>query len=141
YDTSVGAASEINLFGPSLNSQLGSSINESGISFTNVGFFLKNTVTGSTWFSNTASNVNGTSGDTAGHQHFAIFTTASNPNAFYLGIEDWIWNSGEGINGDYNDIIIRINASVVPEPETFALMGAGLLGIGYIRFRTRKNRA
>jgi hypothetical protein len=140
YDTSVGASSEIPLFGPGTLT-VGTSKNESSVAPGNVGFYLTDSA-GATWFSQTSLNVNGSTGDTAGHQHFALFTTSTDPNTFYLGVEDWISNSGEGVNGDYNDLVIKINADqVVPEPATFGLLGAGLLGLGFARFRNRKNRA
>jgi hypothetical protein len=136
----AATASRISLFGT--NSALGSSMNESSIAFANVGFYMTNTINGVTWYSNSGLNVPGSSGDPAGHQHFALFTTGTDPNMFFLGITDWITgNGGEG-NGDYQDLVIRVNAdAVVPEPATFALMGAGLLGLGFARFRTRKSRA
>jgi hypothetical protein len=140
YNTSVGAASEILLFGPGTLT-VGTSANASSIAFGNVGFYLTDSA-GATWFSQTSLNVNGSTGDVAGHQHFALFTTGTDPNTFYLGVEDWIANSGEGVNGDYNDLIFKINADqVVPEPATFGLLGAGLLGLGFARFRNRKTRA
>jgi len=141
YNTAVGAASEIPVFGPGTLT-VGTNSNQSAIAFANVGFYLTDSA-GATWFSQSGNNVNGTSGDAAGHQHFTLFTTGTDPNTFYVGVEDWIANSGEGVNGDYNDIIIKINADAagVPEPATFGMMGAGLLGLGIARFRTRKNRA
>lgn len=146
YDASkstfaTASATEIPLFGPGTLT-VGTSVNESAVAFSNIGFYLIKSG-GVTWFSNDALNQNGATGDLAGHQHFALFNVASNANLFYMGVEDWVTNAGEGVNGDYNDIIVSLNAtaSAVPEPATFALMGAGLLGLGYARFRSRKNRA
>jgi hypothetical protein len=145
YDASkstfaTAAATEIALFGPgSMSAQVGTLRNESAAGFASVGFYLSNSSVGATWFSNTALNANGTSGDAAGHQHYALFTTGTDANTFYLAVEDWITGAGDGL-GDYNDLVIKINADAVPEPATFALMGAGLLGLGFARFRTRKNR-
>jgi len=134
----AAVASEIPLFGPGTLT-VGTTRDESAVSFSTIGFYLLKSG-GITWFSNDSLNANAASGDLAGHQHFALFNVASNANLFYLGTEDWVTNSGEGVNGDYNDIIVRVNATAVPEPATFALMGAGLLGLGYARFRSRKNR-
>ena len=144
YDASkTGAAaisSEVAVYGPGTLT-VGTNSTQNALGFSNIGFYLTDSA-GATWFSNASQNVNGSTGDAAGHQHFAIFTTGTDPNTFYVGVEDWIANSGEGVNGDYNDIIIRINADqVVPEPATFGMLGMGLLGLGIARYRTRKNRA
>ena len=148
YNTAVGAASEIALFNACTGCGNGSgggyaaaSSNQSGISFANVGLYIKK-ASGVTWFSQTSLAIEGSSGDPAGHQHFAVFTTGSDPNTFYVGMSDWVTgNGGEG-NGDFQDIVLKINADpVVPEPATFGLLGAGLLGLGITRYRTRKSRA
>jgi len=144
YDASkTGAAaisSEVAVYGPGTLT-VGTNSTKNALGFTSIGFYLTDSA-GATWFSNASQNVNGSTGEAAGHQHFSIFTTGSDPNTFYVGVEDWITNSGEGINGDYNDIIIKINADqVVPEPATFGMLGIGLLGLGAARYRARKNRA
>jgi len=142
YNASTGVGSDTNVFTAPIT--LGSVSANEGAFATNLGFYLsKGCCTGTTWYTNDALNANGTTGDPAGHQHFALFTTA-NANVFYLGIEDWVANAApsEGL-GDYNDVILKLDftsAQGVPEPATFALMGAGLLGLGYARFRSRKNR-
>jgi len=144
----AATASEIPLFGPGAISVGSASPNEGGVAFpTTIGFYInKGCCTNTTWFSNTALNTQGgaAAGDTAGHQHFVIFNSSLDPNSWYLGVEDWINPAVPNeFNGDYNDLIIKINANNVggvPEPATFALMGAGLLGLGYARFRSRKDR-
>lgn len=143
YDASKTGAqaisSELSVFGPGALT-VGTAVDKSAAGFGSIGFFLTDSA-GATWFSNASQNVNGSTGDAAGHQHFAIFTTGTDPNTFYVGVEDWITNSGEGVNGDYNDIVIKINADAVPEPATFGMLGAGLLALGVARYRTRKSRA
>ena len=132
--TTVGAAaSEIPIF--TTGTAVSSTSNQSAEPYTNYGFYVTNS--GNTWFSNTALDVNdGT------HQHFALFTTGTDPNVFYVGLTDWFYGNGGTFNGDYQDMVIRINsdATSAPEPATFAVMGAGLLGLGYARFRSRKSR-
>jgi hypothetical protein len=138
YDASkstipTAAATEVPVL--TTSTAVGTTVNESGISFTSYGFYV--TAGGNTWFSNTALDANdGT------HQHFALFNFAADANVFYLGLTDWFFGNGGNGNGDYQDLVLRINtdAAGVPEPATMALMGAGLLGLGYTRFRSRKKR-
>ena len=41
--------------------------------------------------------------------------------------------------GDFNDFIIRISTAAIPEPGTFAIMGLGLLAVGFgARRRARR---
>jgi hypothetical protein len=38
---------------------------------------------------------------------------------------------GEG-HGDFQDVVIELSASTVPEPGTIAIMGLGLAGLGIL---------
>ena len=66
-----------------------------------------------------------------------------NGKVLYAGIEDINVTGGDK---DYNDMFLRLeltsggDLSVVPEPSTYALMGAGLFGLGIVS-RRRKNVA
>jgi len=132
--------SEVSLFGST--SSIGTSSTQNALSFSTIGFYMTDGL-GYTWFSNDALNSATGTPESTTHQHFSLFTTSTDANTFYLGVEDGLYNTGEGLNGDYNDLVIKINADAtgVPEPATIALMGAGLLGLGFARFRARKNRA
>jgi hypothetical protein len=91
------------------------------------------------------------------NQQFAVFTNAANPmltgnvinfqngNQFFVGMED---NSNGGFrfgpgspsvrvsDRDYNDIMISLTATTVPEPSTYALMATGLVALaGFARRR------
>jgi hypothetical protein len=74
------------------------------------------------------------------HQQFALFTLASSPATYFLGIEDNLsYDAIEGW-GDYQDIVIRFGTSTfgTPEPTTFFLVGAGLLGLFKAQRRVRQ---
>jgi hypothetical protein len=74
------------------------------------------------------------SGDTS-HQHFAVFqeSSAAGAESYWIGIEDLTvsgLNGAENGVGDYNDMVVRISAGVVPavpEPSTAVLVLGGCL--------------
>lgn len=61
--------------------------------------------------------------------HFALFQLAS--GGYAIGFEDGNGQFTEGI-GDFNDIVIELSSSSVPEPGTIAIMGLGLAGLGFL---------
>ncbi len=144
------------IFGPgSLKSDIGNSVSLTMPNNDQYGFYITRACYGAiagctngytTWFSN--SSLDSTD---AGHQHFAIFDSSTS-GIYYLAVEDWLPNMGEGY-GDFNDILIELNSNsgasyesglsgaVSPEPATFGLIGAGLAALGLTRLRARKNRA
>jgi len=70
------------------------------------------------------------------NQHFAVFE-GTGTEEYWLGMEDTPFNSGS--DRDYNDMIVRMQASAVPEPATFLTMGTLLLLAGnVIRIRNRR---
>lgn len=58
-----------------------------------------------------------------------VFVSESGKYAF--AHEDWTDN-------DYNDMVVSMTVSAVPEPETFAMM---LAGLGFVGFAARKKKA
>ena len=104
------------------------------------GFYLKGA--GGIYYTQSALNP---SGDT-NHQHFAVFqeSSATGAEVYWIGIEDLSvsgLNGAEGTKGDYNDMLVRISAAVVPavpEPSTVMLvLGSSLLMLGLRRSRLR----
>jgi len=47
------------------------------------------------------------------------------------------FNDGYKVDADYDDLVVRVKVSVVPEPETYALMLAGLGIMGFVARRRR----
>ena len=48
------------------------------------------------------------------------------------------FNDGLTVDADYDDMVVGLNVTSVPEPETYALMLAGLGAIGFIARRRRQ---
>jgi hypothetical protein len=99
------------------------------------GFYLK----GSNGTFYTQSSLN-PGGDTS-HQHFSVFQQSSTNGleVYWLGIEDLSvadLAGREGSAGDYNDMLVRIEAlppGIMPEPPAVALTALGMLGLGLLR--------
>ena len=51
------------------------------------------------------------------------------------------FNDGLRVDADYDDMVVGLRVAAVPEPETYALMLAGLGAIGFIGRRRKKTLA
>ena len=49
------------------------------------------------------------------------------------------FNDGMRVDSDYDDIVVGLKIAAIPEPETYALMLAGLAAVGFV-FRRRSRR-
>jgi hypothetical protein len=69
----------------------------------------------------------------------AAFTPYTMGNAYDLVLG---FNDGLQVDGDYDDLVVGLRLSPIPEPESYALMLAGLGAIGFMaRRRQRRNGA
>ena len=49
------------------------------------------------------------------------------------------FNDGLNVDGDYDDMVVGLSVTAVPEPETYALLLAGLGAVGFIARRRQKD--
>ena len=48
------------------------------------------------------------------------------------------FNDGLRVDSDYDDMVVGLRVAAIPEPETYALLMAGLGAVGFIARRRRK---
>jgi hypothetical protein len=77
---------------------------------------------------------NGMAFSLASNPSFAIFKGAAGSGYQYvLGFND----IGAGNDSDFDDLVIGVNFTPVPEPSTYALILAGLAAVGFVARRRR----
>jgi len=64
----------------------------------------------------------------------AVFTPFTLGGAYDLILG---FNDGMRVDSDYDDIVVGLKVAAIPEPETYALMLAGLGAIGFLHRRRR----
>jgi hypothetical protein len=67
----------------------------------------------------------------------SVFTPFTLGNTYDLILG---FNDGLRVDADYDDMVIGVRVAAIPEPESYALMLAGLAAVGFIA-RRRKGRA
>ncbi|HSC65032.1 MAG TPA: PEP-CTERM sorting domain-containing protein [Caldimonas sp.] len=65
----------------------------------------------------------------------AVFTPATLGGAYDLIIG---FNDGLRVDADYDDMVIGLRVAAIPEPETYALLLAGLGAVGFIARRRQR---
>jgi hypothetical protein len=92
---------------------------------------------GALGFSFTDSNT----GSTFGNGSTALVYVADVATASYGNFKYVIgFNDNGSSDGDFDDFVVGVNVAAVPEPETYALMLAGLGALGFVS-RRRQRRA
>jgi len=88
--------------------------------FTAIGSYVFFIISGNgqTYFTNSSLNPSGDQN----FQHFAVFGGGT-PGVFYLGIEDLPGGQGDK---DYNDMVVKIAPTKVPEPGSVGMLAMGL---------------
>ena len=66
----------------------------------------------------------------------AVFTPFTLGGAYDLILG---FNDGMRVDSDYDDIVVGLRVVAIPEPETYALLVAGLGAVGFIARRRRKS--
>jgi len=65
----------------------------------------------------------------------AVFTPATLGGAYDLIIG---FNDGLRVDADYDDMVVGLKVTAIPEPETYALLLAGLGAVGFIARRRQR---
>jgi hypothetical protein len=78
----------------------------------------------------------------------AGFTGTSNPSFLILGsgatrsgATSYLLGYNDSFRGDadFDDLVVRVSVSPIPEPSTYALMLAGLAAVGFVARRRRSS--
>ncbi len=77
-----------------------------------------------------------------GDQHFAVFreSAVAGSEAYWIAMDDARFSLACCSDRDYNDLVVRVSASSVPEPRSLALFTAGLTGLAAFAGWSRRRR-
>lgn len=69
---------------------------------------------------------------------YEIYHSKLAPSNYVIAYED-DFRANTRFGGDFNDMVVRVNVTAVPEPETYALMLAGLVAFFFVARRRMRD--
>ena len=118
----------------------GAILNTSFSATGNFGFYLHSKDNKYVFSESSLASVGGFSNNDRYKQHFTLFretpagTAGATADVYWIGAEDVKFSNGSDI--DFNDLLVKISTTPVPEPGSLLLLAASLAGcLGLVRRR------
>lgn len=69
---------------------------------------------------------------------YELYRSVLTPSTYAIVYED-DFRSNSRFGGDFNDMVVRVDVAAVPEPETYALMLAGIVAFFFVARRRKRD--